>query len=106
MRLASWNWIWYVLVGFLMGGGTVYLWHIIKERSIKLVWYELVMIILVFSIFLFMGQTFIASFGEGEPRAAWLTLLFMGTPMLIIGAAAARSIRSRIASPAPAEELA
>jgi hypothetical protein len=21
MRLVSWNWFWYVLVGFLMGGG-------------------------------------------------------------------------------------
>ena len=38
MRLASWTWFWYVLIGFLMGGGAVYLWHFLKEKSNKLVW--------------------------------------------------------------------
>ena len=96
MRLASWTWFWYVLMGFLMGGGAVYLWHILKEKSTKLVWYEWVLTILIFLIFLFMGQTFIASLGEGEPRAAWMTLVFMGVPIVILAVITVRSIRARL----------
>ena len=96
MRLASWNWFWYVLVGFLMGGGTIYLWHILKEKHIKLVWYEWILTILTFVIFLFMWQTFIASFGEGEPRAAWLTLVFLGVPIIIMAVVTVRSIQTRL----------
>ena len=95
MRLASWTWFWYVLVGFLMGGSAVYLWHILKEKNTGLVWYEWVLTVLVFLIFLFMGQTFIASFGEGEPRAAWMTLVFLGVPLVILGVVTVRSIRKR-----------
>jgi len=79
-----------------MGGGTVYLWHILREKNTKLVWYEWVLTILIFLIFLFMGQTFIASFGEGEPRAAWMTLVFMGVPIVILAVTALRTIRTRL----------
>lgn len=96
MRLASWTWFWYVLIGFVMGGGTIYLWHILKEKNTKLVWYERVLTILIFLIFLFMGQTFIASLGEGEPRAAWMTLVFMGVPIVILAVITLRSIRGRL----------
>ncbi len=97
MRLVSWNWFLYVLIGFLMGGGAVYLWYVLKEKAIKLVWYELVLTVLAFITFLFMGQTFIASFAEGEPRAAWMTVVFMGLPIIIMTVVAVRSIQARLA---------
>lgn len=97
MKLVSWNWFWYVLLGFIMGGGVVYLWVFIKEKSLKLAWYELVLAIISFLIFLLMGQTFIASFNEGEPRAAVLTLFFMGIPIIIFMVITVRSIRARLA---------
>lgn len=42
-----------------------------------------------------MGQTFVASFEEFEPRAAWMTLAFVGIPEILIGAVLVRSVLSR-----------
>jgi hypothetical protein len=44
---------------------------------------------------MFMVQTFIASFKEFNPRAAWLTLVFMGVPIIVIGAVLTQSVLSR-----------
>lgn len=95
MRLISWIWFWYVLVGFLMGGGAVLIWQTLRKVSLKPVWYEWILIILSFITFLFMSQTFIASFQEHEPVAAWLTLVFMGIPMLIMAVVLYRSLNKR-----------
>lgn len=92
----SWNWFWYVLLGFITGGGVVYLWVLLKEKTIKLKWYEWVLSVLGFLLFLFLGQTFIASFGEGEPRAAWMSLLFLGLPIVLIAVGTFRSVQSRM----------
>jgi len=96
MRIISWNWFWYVIVGFILGGGVVYLWALLKEKAIKLAWYEWGLTVLGFVIFLFMGQTFIASIGEGETRAAWMSLVFLGLPIILIAVGIFRSAQSRI----------
>lgn len=95
MQLVSWNWIWYVLVGIIMGGGAVMIWHALNKISLKLVWFEWILVILSMITFLFMSQTFIASFAEYEPRAAWLTLIFMGIPILLMAVALYRSLNKR-----------
>jgi len=95
MRIISWSWFLYVLVGILMGGGAVMIWHVLKNASLKLLWYEWILLILSFIAFLFMSQTFIASFYEHEPRAAWLTLIFMGIPIQVMGVLVLRSILTR-----------
>jgi hypothetical protein len=96
MRIISWNWFWYVLLGFIMGGGALYLYTVLKEKGIKLAWHELALTIVSFATFLFMGQTFIASFNEGEPRAAWLTIVFMGLPIIMMAVVVLRSVRDRM----------
>ena len=96
MRIVSWNWFWYVLLGFIMGGGAFYFYTVLKEKTVKLVWYELTLTFLAFATFMFMGQTFIASFNECEPRAAWLTIVFMGLPIIIMTVIVLRSIRARM----------
>ncbi len=95
MRLVTWIWFWYILIGFLMGGGAVMIWNTLKKLNIKLVWYEWILLILSFITFMFMGQTFIASFQEYEPRAAWFTLVFMGMPILIMAVTLYRSVNKR-----------
>jgi hypothetical protein len=92
----SWVWFLYVVWGFLLGGGSVYLWFTLKEKAIKLVWYEWILIILGAAIYILLGQTFIASFGEGEPQAAWMSLIFMGIPIILIAVGSFRSIESRL----------
>jgi hypothetical protein len=96
MQTISWNWFWYMLIGFIVGGGSVYLWTLLREKTIKLIWYEWGLTVLGSVIFLFMGQTFIASFGEGVPRAAWMSLVFLGLPIIIIAVGTYRSVQSRI----------
>ena len=95
MRLISWIRFWYVLVGFIMAGGVVMLWQTLKSIKLKLRWYEWLLTLLCFSTFMFMSQTFIASFQEHEPQAAWLTLVFMGLPIIIMGVVLQRSLRKR-----------
>ena len=98
MRLVSWNWFWYVLLGFLMGGGAACLLMLIKKKGLKLKSFEWTGVVLVFLVFMFMGQTFIASFGEGVARAAWLTLVFMGLPMVMLAILTLRSVRKRLSA--------
>ena len=64
MRLASWEWFWYVVIGFLLGSGLVYFVTELNAINIKLLWYEWILCTLFIFIFIFMGQTFIASFKE------------------------------------------
>ena len=93
----SWIWFWYMLLGFLLGGGAVYLAMLLKEKTIKLTWYEWILVVLGFVLFLFLGQTFVASFLEGEPRAAWMSLIFLGLPILLIGVGTFRLVKPRTA---------
>ena len=95
MRLASWEWFWYVVIGFLMGSGLVYFVTKLNAMDIKLLWYEWILGFLFMFIFMFMGQTFIASFKEFQPRAAWMTLVFLGFPIILIGAVLVGSVLSR-----------
>jgi hypothetical protein len=96
MRYISMTWFWYVVIGFLLGGGVVYLWSYLREKAVKLVWYEWVLFILSGFIFIFLGQTFIGSLEEGESQAAWLSVVFMGIPIIIMMVGAFRSLRTRL----------
>ncbi len=95
MKLVSWYWFWYVLVGFLMGGGAVLIWHHLKKVSLKLIWFEWILLIIGNFVFMLMAQTFIASFQEYEPQAAWLSIAFMGIPILIMAVVLYRSLNKR-----------
>lgn len=95
MKLISWDWINYVLVGFIMGASAVIIWHFLKKYKLKLVWHEWILLLLSFITFLFMSQTFIASFYEFEPKAAWFSLLFMGIPLLLMVTIVFRSLKKR-----------
>ncbi len=97
MRLVSWTWFLYVMVGFIMGGGVSLIIYMLKQKALKLKWYECAGITFNFILFMFMMQTFIASFAEFAPRAAWLSLIFMGLPIIIISVVVYRSISKRLA---------
>lgn len=96
MRYISWTWFWYVLIGYLLGAGSVFLWQFLKKVEIKLVWYEWVLFILSSLAFIFLGQTFIGSYGEGEIQAAWMSVVFFGIPIIIMMVGAFRSLNQRL----------
>ena len=95
MRLVSWEWFLYVVTGFVMGGVSVFFMTKLNAMDIKMLWYEWILGGLLLLIFMFMVQTFIASFKEFNPRAAWMTLIFMGVPVILIGAVLVQSVLSR-----------
>jgi len=96
MHTISWTWFWYLLAGFLLGGSLVYVWQTFQKMSIKFIWYEWVLTILGILIFVFMFQTFIASLEEGQTRAAWMSLIFFGIPVILIVVGVTRSIQARL----------
>lgn len=96
MRIVSWTWFYYVLVGFIMAGGLSFVLYWAKEKGIKIKNLEWAGIIAAELTFMFMMQTFIASFEEYAVRAAWLTIVFMGIPLMMICVATLRSIQKRL----------
>lgn len=95
MRTIDGTWFWYTLLGFILGGGSFYLWTKLKEKTLQFVWYEWILSGLSFLVLLLMGQTFIASFNEGEPQASWLSLVFMGIPAVLLAVGTYRSVQLR-----------
>lgn len=96
MNSGTWNWLWWFIFGIVAGAGVTALWFSIKDKvSVK--WYEWLLAVLSTFLFGFMVQTFFASFAEQEPRAAWLSLVFLGVPTIVLIVITARSVQSRIA---------
>jgi hypothetical protein len=62
------------------------------EGPKEITWIAWLLGILTILLATFTIQTFIASFQEREPRAAWLSLLFMGVPTLIMAAITAAAV--------------
>ena len=95
MRLVSWEWFWYVVTGFVMGSVSVWFVTRFSAMDIQLLWYEWILGGILMLTFMFMVQTFIASFKEFKPRAAWMTIVFMGIPIILIGIVLVQSVMSR-----------
>ena len=72
------------IYGLLVGAGAMLLFMRVKEGSITIPWYGWATSIITFLLATLTLQTFFASFQEREPKAAWLSLLFMGGPTLIL----------------------
>ncbi len=79
-----------------MGGGLACFLYWVKKNAVKVKAFEWILIVLIALGFMFMAQTFIASFEELVSRAAWLTLVFMGLPIIIMLVIVSRSIRKRL----------
>ena len=70
--------------GLFVGAGAMRLLIWVKEGSITIPWYGWATGIITFLLATLALQTFFASFQEREPKAAWMSLLFMGVPTLIL----------------------
>jgi hypothetical protein len=78
--------MWWFLYGLIVGGGAirVLIWDL--EGHMEITWVAWLIAILTLLLATFTIQTFVGSFQEREPRAAWMSLLFMGIPTLILAA--------------------
>jgi cation transport ATPase len=85
MHPEIWNWLWWFAFGVLVGAaGTVYFYSL-KTKGTNLRWYEWLLAVLTVFLAGFAIQNFFASFAEKEPQAAWLSLVFIGVPTVILG---------------------
>lgn len=68
----------------------------LKKKAVRFVWYEWIMGLAALLLLILMVQTFIASMEEGEFRAAWMGIVFLGVPMFLIAVGTFRSVRARL----------
>ncbi len=96
MRTVSWMWFLYFLIGCITGGYFVSLRNRMKKKSVRFVWYEWILLFINFMLFSILVQTFIASFLEGSPQAAWMSTVFLGVPIVVLAVVTFRSVQSRM----------
>jgi drug/metabolite transporter (DMT)-like permease len=80
---------WFIM-GLILGAGITVLAQWVLARQLGVKWYEWVIGALSLLLILLIIQNFIASQAENEPTAAWMGLLFMGVPAVILGILAIR----------------
>jgi hypothetical protein len=84
MHSGVWNWLWWFSFGIFIGVAMTASYFSIKAKGISLKWYEWPLAIFIVFLLGFTVQNFFGSFAEMEPRAAWLSLVFMGVPTIIL----------------------
>lgn len=87
--------MWSFLFGIVLGAGILSVVVSLRNRKIKVNWYEWLMGAVAFVLVLLIIQNFLGSYAEYEPRAAWMGLLFMGIPAAVLGILAVRLPRQR-----------
>lgn len=78
------------IVGLILGVAILAFVLWVRSRKIKVTWYEWLMGSLALLLILLILQNFFASYAEFEPTAAWMGVLFMGIPALILAVLAVR----------------
>ena len=72
--------MWWFLFGLVLGACILALVRWAGARKIRMTWYEWIMGIASLILILLVVQNFAGSVGEGEPKAAWMGVLFLGIP--------------------------
>jgi biotin transporter BioY len=78
------------LFGLVLGVCILGLLRWKSAKKIRMTWYEWVMGIASLILILLVIQNFVGSIGEEETRAAWMGVLFLGIPAVILGVLAVR----------------
>lgn len=87
--------MWWFLFGLVLGACVLALLRWKAAKNIRMTWYEWVMGLASLILILLVIQNFVGSIGEEEPRAAWMGVLFLGIPAVILGVLAVRLPRQR-----------
>lgn len=91
----------WLILGLIIGVGGFWLVSWTRSKGISLRWYEWLLAVLAVLLALLAVQLFAGSMAELESRAAWLLLLIVGVPAVILGVLAALlpSLRQRGSQP-------
>ncbi|MBA7584802.1 hypothetical protein ES708_26764 [subsurface metagenome] len=74
----------WLIIGLIVGVGLTFLAMQLKNKGISLTWYEWLIGIAGLGLLLYTIQNFAGSFAEFEPTAAWLLVLVLGIPAIIL----------------------
>jgi len=80
--------MWWFLYGLILGAGAMRLATWVQENNISVGWYVWLMAAISLLLGTLTVQHFFASYKELEPRAAWMGVLVMGLPALILAGVA------------------
>jgi hypothetical protein len=79
--------MWFI-IGLILGALLLGLVTWMRRKNISLTWYEWLIGIVGLLLLFLAAQNFFGSFVELEPAAAWMFLLIVGLPALILMAVA------------------
>ena len=82
--------MWWFIFGLVLGAGILALVVWMRAGKIKMTWYEWIMGVAALVLILLVIQNFVGSIAEEETRAAWMGVLFLGIPAVILGVLAVR----------------
>lgn len=87
--------MWWFVFGLVLGACVLALLRWKNAKKIRMTWYEWVMGLASLILILLVVQNFAGSVAEEETRAAWMGVLFLGIPAVILGVLAVRLPRQR-----------
>jgi len=76
--------MWWFLYGLVVGAGAMRLIIEVQKGNMSVAWYVWPLGALTLFLGALTVQNFFASYDEMEPRAAWMGVIFMGVPCLIL----------------------
>jgi len=76
--------MWWLLYGLIVGAGVMHLIYWVQDAGIKIGWYVWLIGALAILLGTLTVQHFLASYKERELTAAWMGVLVMGSPALIL----------------------
>ena len=95
MSPGIWNWLGWYVFGLPLGIGLTILWFKLKDKVTEK-WFEWVLSALTILLLGFTMQSFWGSFAELEPQAAWMSLVFLGVPTIILAVVTTRLVQKRL----------
>ena len=78
------------LFGLVLGACILALLQWKRAKKVRMTWYEWVMGVVSLILILLVIQNFVGSVAEEETRAAWMGVLFLGIPAVVLGVLAVR----------------
>lgn len=75
----------WLILGIVVGLVAGLLIGYTRNHSLSVPWYSWLLMAVGVVLILLTVDTFVNSFAEWEPKAAWLSLLFFGLPGIIVG---------------------
>jgi len=74
----------WLIIGLVLGAGLFALVSWLRNKNISVNWYEWLIGIVGLALLVYTIQNITGSFAEFEPTAAWLFLLVLGLPAVIL----------------------